>query len=315
MDVARVRHALTYAALLIATRAASVIPLPIAYRLGRLAGQLGWLLWPRGRRWSATNLAHVTGDPALARRYARASFAYYGTYLVDFLRFGSLTGADIEAAIDFDDWPGLEGARNGNGIVFVTLHFGNWDLAGAVLAQRMPITVIADTFANPGLDRVVLDARRRLGMTIVSAGRTGPEVLRALRRNDVLAVLADVPRAGGSVQVDFFDAPIELPDGPARIALRAGAPIIVGGVWRKGPNAPRYNASAELVAFSPTGDREADVRALTQAMARALERLVRRAPDQWYVFRDLWRLDATGAGPEAGPEDAPALAPAPAPTR
>ncbi len=254
------------------------------------------VVWPRGRHWSAANLAHVTGEGERSRWLARKSFAYYGTYLVDFLRFSSLTRADIEEAIDFDDWPRIEGQRTGNGIVFVTLHFGNWDLAGAILAQRMPITVIADTFENPGVDRVVLDARRRLGMTIVSAGRTGPEVLRALRRNDVLAVLADVPRAGGSARVEFFGAPIDLPDGPARIALRAGAPVIVGGVWRKGPTSPRYDACAELVEFLPSGDREGDVRGLTQAMAQALERLVLRAPEQWYAFRDLWRLDAA---PEA----------------
>ncbi|MCC6237920.1 MAG: hypothetical protein IT299_10145 [Dehalococcoidia bacterium] len=291
MDVARARHALTYGALVAATRVAAAVPLALSYRIGRAAGLLAWWAWPRGRHWSVANLAHVTGDGDAARRLARASFAYFGTYLVDFLRFSSLSRRDIAAAIDFDDWPRIEEQRTGNGIVFVTLHFGNWDMAGAVLAQRMPITVIADTFENPGVDRVVLEARRRLGMTIVPAGRTGPEVLRALRRNDVLAVLADVPRAGGSARVDFFGAPIELPDGPARLALRSGAPIIVGGVWRKGPTSPRYDACAELVEFLPTGDREGDVQGLTQAMASALERLVRRAPEQWYVFRDLWRLD------------------------
>jgi lauroyl/myristoyl acyltransferase len=96
--------------------------------------------------------------------------------------------------------------------------------------------------------------------------------------------------------VQLFGAPIDLPDGPARIALRAGAPIIVGGLWRKGPTAQRYDASAEPVRFEPTGDREQDVCGLSQAMAHALERLVLRAPEQWYAFRDLWRLDPQARG-------------------
>lgn len=291
----RARDAITYGALRAASALGSALPLGVAYRLGRAGGYAAWALWPRGRRSAEAALAHVTADPALARRYARASFGHYGAYLVDFLRFGHLTPEDVTRAVDFDDWTPIEALRAGNGVVFVTLHFGNWDLAGAILAQRWPMTAIADSFDNAAIDRAVLGARRRLGMNIVTAGRTGPEVLRALRRNDVLAALADVPPTGGSVRVQFFGAPMEIPDGLARIALRVGAPIVVGGVWRKSPVSARFDASAEAVAFQPTGDRERDVRELSQLMVFALERLVRRAPDQWYVFRDLWRTAGVAA--------------------
>lgn len=295
--VASARTACTRAALEGAMWLASALPLPVAYRLGRAGGYLVCVAWPRGRRASEAALSRVSGgDRALARRRARASFAYYGTYLVDFLRFGRITPAEVAAAIDFNDWGPIEALRAGNGAVFVTLHFGNWDLAGAILAQRWPLTAIADAFDNPALDHVVMASRRRLGMHVVPAGRTGPEVLRALRRNHVLAALADVPPAGGGVRVRFFGAPLDVPDGLARIALREGTPIIVGGAWRKGPTDARFDASAEPVAFAPSGDRERDVRELSQAMVEALERLVLRAPEQWYVFRDLWR---SARAPEA----------------
>ena len=287
------RQALTAVALRAAVWLASAVPLPLAYRVARVVGLATWVMWPGGRRRSIANMLHVAaGDPARARRYARASFAYYGTYLVDFLRFGTLEPQAIAGAVDFNEWGALEAQRTGNGIVFVTLHFGNWDLAGAAIAQHMPLTAIADTFDNPAVDRVVVSARRRLGMRIIAAESPGPEVLRALRRNDVLAALADVPRAEGGVRVEFFGAPLDVPDGIARIALRTGAPVIVGGIWRKGPIATRYGASVETVHFQPTDDRSADVRGLTQAMMHALERLVLRAPEQWYIFRALWFEDA-----------------------
>lgn len=295
--------ALTSVALAAAVRLAGVVPLPLAYRLARLGGLLVWTAWAGGRRRSQANMLYVArGDAALARRYARSSFAYYGTYLVDFLRLGALSPDSIRRAIDFDDWTLLERQRAGHGIVFVTLHFGNWDLAGAAIAQRMPLTAIADTFVNPAVDRVVVSARRRLGMRIIAAERTGPEVLRALRRNDVLAALADVPRTEGGVRVEFFGAPLDVPDGIARIALRAGAPVIVGGAWRKGPTATRYDGGVETVHYEPSGDRAVDVRGLTQAMMHALERLVLRAPDQWYIFRSLWAEDLR---PPAVPPSAP----------
>jgi KDO2-lipid IV(A) lauroyltransferase len=282
-----------YWALRGATAIARIVPVRVSYALARLSGTLVYYVWAGGRRRSIGNMLHVArGNAALARRYARRSFAYYGTYLIDFLRFGGITAAEIGQSIAFDDWPRVEGERTGNGIVFVTMHFGNWDLAGAVLAGRMPITVVADTFDHDGINDIVVGARQRLGMSIVPAERMGPGILRALRSNNVVALLADIPYPNG-VHVDFFGATVAVPDGPARIALRAGAPIMVGGVWRSGPSSNRYDADVERVDFAPSGSTEADVRGLTQAMMTALERLVLRAPDQWYIFRSLW-LDDVG---------------------
>ncbi len=309
---ARARFTPTSVTLASASWLANLLPLQFAYGLGRLGGYAAWALWPRGRHASEAALAHVYGGSrAVARAHARASFAYYGTYLIDFLRFGRITPAEIAAAIDFDDWARIEEQRRGNGAVFVTLHFGNWDLAGAILAQRWPLTVIADTFDNAEVDRVVIASRERLGMHIVPSARPGPEVLRSLRRNDVLAALADVPPTGGGVRVDFFGAPMLIPDGLARIALRTGSPVIVGGVWRKGPSSRRYDASAEVVPYQPTGDRERDVRELSQLMVQALERLVQRAPEQWYVFRDLWGRAESALPTGATLEDAPVAADVP----
>ena len=79
--------------------------------------------------------------------------------------------------------------------------------------------------------------------------------------------------------------------GPARIALRTGAPIVAGVLPRLGPASERFAGVVERVAFGASGDRERDVRALTQATMRSLERMVRRHPDQWYIFRSLWVED------------------------
>lgn len=288
----RTSLALLYASMLAATWLARVTPVGFSYRLARLGGLGAYLAWPGGRRRCVRNMLHVSnGDHALARRYARRSFAYYGTYLIDFLRFGGLDSQHIRERVDFDDWDSIERER-GRGVLFVTLHFGNWDLAAAAIVDRgLPMTAIADSFAHSGINRLVMGARRRLGIRVVPAERLGVEVVRALQRDDVVAMLADVPWRGG-VEVEFFGSTVSVPDGPARIALRLGAPILVGGLWRQGPTAQRYTGGIErVVDIVPSGDRERDVRVLTQEMMRALERLVERAPEQWYIFRSLWLED------------------------
>jgi lauroyl/myristoyl acyltransferase len=280
-------------------RAASMLvrllPVRVGYAIAHAGGVLAYAAWPGGRRRCIDNMRHVAGgDEALARRYARRSFANYAAYLVDFLRFTSTTAAEVEQRVVFDEWDSLERYRTGNGIVFVTMHFGNWDLGAAILALRgFPIAVIADRFPNARLDRLVLGSREHLGMTIIPADRMGPGILRALRRNDVVAVLADIPANGRGVEVEFFGATVAVSDGPARIALRAGSSVVAAALPRVSRSSDRVAGVIAPVEFAPTGDTERDVRALTQAIFTHLESIVRRYPDQWYIFRHLWVADAT----------------------
>ena len=229
------------------------------------------------------------GDKALARRYARQSFGNYGLFLVDFLRQLTSSLEATRRRVVFDRWDELEALRGGNGIVFVTMHFGNWDLGGAALALHgIPVSVVADEFENPRIDRVVRGSREHVGMKVISATRVGPGILHALRRNEVVATLADVPAAPGSgVEVEFFGGRILVPDGAARLALRSGASVVAALLSRKSAWGDEVVPRLEPVEFEPSGDREADARDLTQAIFRTLEPMVSESPPQWYIFRRL----------------------------
>ncbi len=284
-----------YWAFRLGSAVARAVPVRVSYAVAGFFGLLTFYAWAGGRKRCIRNMTHVIeGDEAHARRLARASFANYAIYLVDFLRFTSVTAEEVRQRVVFNEWDRLEAERSGNGIVFVTLHFGNWDLGAAAVAEHgIPISVIADTFGDPRLNDLVLRARRHLGMEILAAERMGPSILRALRRNDVVAMLIDVPQEGQGVPVKFFDGPIAVADGPARIALRTGASVVAVMLPRIG-RSERVAGQIQPVRFTPSGDHEHDVRELTQATMHALEGMVRQHPDQWYIFRNLWVADRKG---------------------
>ena len=283
-----------YWAFRIASRLARVAPLRVAYACGYGSGLLAYCLWFGGRRRCVRNMLRVSGgDRAAARSIARRSFANYGVYLIDFLRFSGLSSEDVRRRIVFDQWNLFDEALDGNGVLFVTIHFGNWDLGAAAVADHgYPTSVIADTFAEPRLNELVLRARRHLGMEILPAERLGPRLLRALRRNQVVAALIDVPQGESGVEVQFFGATIAVPDGVARVALRSRASVVAATVPRLATWSDQVTGDLERVEFEPSGNQERDVRALTQAIFDALETMVRRRPEQWYIFRALWLEDA-----------------------
>ncbi len=289
--------------LYLAFRAASLVlrllPIRVGYAVARAGGTAAYAAWPGGRRRCIDNMRHVSGgDERLARRYARRSFANYAVYLVDFLRLASTTPDEVRQRVLFDEWDTLQACRSGHGIVFVTMHFGSWDLGAAILALNgFPIAVIADRFRNERLNRLVLGSREHLGMTIIPADRMGPGILRALRRNDVVAVLADIPAPERGVKVEFFGGTVAVSDGPARLALRTGASVVVGALPRIARWTDRVAGVIAPVAFTATGETEADVRTLTQAIFAHMEQVIRRYPDQWYIFRHLWVADAARRAP------------------
>jgi len=284
---------LLYWAFIIGTTLARVVPVRLSYAIARLVGYGVYYAWPGGRRRCVQNMRHVTGgDEAAARRVARASLANYVVYLVDFFRLTSSTRSALDARARSESWERGARERTGNGIVVMTMHFGNWDMGATLIARSgVPVTAIADRLANARVNDFVVASRRHLGMTIVPADRMGPALMRALRRDEAVAVVVDVPTPAG-IPVTFFGETILVPDGAARIALRSGALIVAGLVRRVQPWAEDVEADASIIPFTPTGDTDADVRALTQTVFTHFEDGIRRYPEQWYVFRNLWPADA-----------------------
>lgn len=277
------------------------IPIRASYGLATVAGTAGYYLWPRGRRAMHANYLQVLPGAARkeVRRVARASMVNYCKYLADFVRFPRL---GHEAALTLVDggteFESLERAlEDGRGAVIVCMHFGNWDLGAAVTAARgYRPTVVAETFADPRLDAMVLGARERLGMRVVKMEKAGASLLRALKQNGLVALLIDQPRDGDGVKVRFFGGEIAVPAGPARIALRSGARVIPTGFARVEPGKPNVVTLCDFgVELPHSGNRERDIQELTQAIVASHEEFIRRYPDQWYMFRRMF----TASGGEA----------------
>jgi lauroyl/myristoyl acyltransferase len=269
------------------------LPLRAAYFVAARVADICYPLFPRHRRNLNENLARVlqTRDRRAVDRVARRAFRNFGRFVVDFIHFPTMTREEIRGRLRFDDWDNLNALyRRGDGVVIVTLHFGVWDLGAASLAAYdYPVNAVGDVFPYPKLTELVFRSRERLGMKVVPATQVGPGLVRALRRGEMVALLIDVDAQGQGVTIDFFGAPTEVSAGPARLALRLGAAVMPAVVLR-GDDDPTHVIPVidASIAFEPTGDQEADVRALTQQIMWSLERQVRQHPEQWYIFRRMW---------------------------
>jgi len=269
------------------------LPLRVSYTGAALIADIGWLLLPTQRRSTIENMRHVAGAgrEKRAQSLARRSFRNYARYVVDFVRLPAFSAAELARRFEFDEWARYDAAlARGRGCILVLMHFGNWDLGGPVLARRgYAFNAIAETQAHGRLNDDLVAARTAHGIKLIPMERAATGIVRAMRRNETLAILIDRPLDDGGIEVEFFGAPVRVPAGPARIALRTGAKVIAVSQVRARPNDDRVRVIADFEIEAPhTGDAERDAQALTQRIMVAHERVIRRYPDQWYMFRRMW---------------------------
>lgn len=282
----------------LASLLASVVPLRPSYACASAVADLVFAGWREKRENAIDNIHHVfpEADEATTRRVARQSFRNYGKYLVDFIRAQKIRPQELEGKFEVEEaqWQLIEQAQaEGKGTIIAAMHFGVWDMGAALLTQRgYVINVVAERVGHNKLNQMIIASRVRQGMRVIELGRSPASIVRALRRNEILAILIDRPETENGVAIRFFGRRAVVPTGPARLALRTGAPVLPVALVRLNGVSDRVRVLIEPnLNVQRTGDEGRDVCALTEAIFMAHARVIRRFPDQWYMFRRMWEAE------------------------
>ena len=232
------------------------------------------------------------------RRWTRRAFQNYGRYWLEGARLPSVPAHVVRSRFSVVGREHLDRAMAaGAGAIMALPHVGAWEWGGAWLAlEGYPMTAVAEPLEPPELYDWFVSQREAMGLAVVPLGPdSGPALLRALRAGKLVGLLCDRDIAGNGVPVEFFGETTTLPAGPAALALRTGAPVLPTAVYAD----PARHHTAVIMAPLPAerrGRLHDDVARLTQDVARALEVLIRRAPDQWYMFQPNWPSDRCASG-------------------
>lgn len=227
-------------------------------------------------------------DPRALERSVRLAYRHAARYYLEVARTPALGPRDLDERLHIET-PATVAAAFGDGpVIFVGLHFGSIELPALLLAQRVGGAVAPmETLEDPHLQAWFVRTRGAAGVRIVGLREARRELLTALRAGTSVGLVGDRDLTGGGTLVELFDAPAMLPLGPAMLAVESGAPPYVPGVRRT--TGGRYIGRLEPVTVPSEGSRRERVTATTAALARAYERIVEDAPEQWWaVFFPIW---------------------------
>jgi KDO2-lipid IV(A) lauroyltransferase len=191
--------------------------------------------------------------------------------------------------------PGWEmvGRENipGGQAIFFSAHYGNWEMVLPIASQLgMAVSGFYRRASNPVMDRIISTQRMAAlgpGVAMFPKGAQGArQAVAHVMAGGSLGLLVDQKMNDG-IAVPFFGRPAMTAPAAAQFALRFGLPLVPIRVQRLGPGRVRMIVEPPL-AVARTGDRQADILALTTAMNATVERWVRADPGAWLWLHKRW---------------------------
>ena len=254
-------------------------------RLGELMGRATGKLLSSRCNTVIKNLETAFGKAMTSGERARLAgdvFGNIGKTMAEVCRFSIISQEDILTMVSVEGEGCLREALDyGKGAILLGSHFGNWELVGAFIhALGYPIDFLVRGQHNPYVDAYLTSLRQSWGVEVIHSERGMKDVLRALKNNHQVAIVADQHAGSHGIIVEFFGQAVSVPRAPATLSVRTGAPIIIGHMYRNEDNSHRVSFEP-LLYPDPNADVEEEIRRLTMEFTECFERKIRHRPELW----------------------------------
>jgi Kdo2-lipid IVA lauroyltransferase/acyltransferase len=274
--------------MLAALHAFSLLPDFILYKLGVAGGLIFYRIDRRHVRIGMRNLEIAFPEKSAEERsrILRASYMHLGMTAAEYVRLGGFGYRRLARRVTYnrrDIWPQLRAKYPGRGGLMLTAHFGSFELLPAAHAMHgFQITLVHRTQRFMAGDALMTFIRERVGIQVIRKRTAGREMIRALKRGQLVGIPFDQnARRSEAVFVPFFGELAATPGGFDRLAMMADAPVIPVFIVRQPDGRSHVIELSGEIAQQRTTDREADAIVNAARYQKAIEEVVRRHPEQW----------------------------------
>jgi len=281
------------------TALVSIIPSSLGYALAGLFTEVHFRLFPSRRHAALTNLAVMLPGASRRERLRVVRRMMYNSncMLFEFFRLPHVEREELLRSVEVRGREHLDAAlARGHGVIITCTHLGNWELAAVVAAYwGHTLTAVAGVQLNRWLSAAVRETKSELAIHTVSHEDGPRKLLRALERNELVALMVDGDLYQHGDSVEFFGRETRWPTGPGVLARRTGAAVVCGYCERldRGRFRIVIEPALDPVAYPST-------HALNARVAEISSDHIRGHLEQWCIFRPLWE-PSTVAATESAP--------------
>lgn len=289
----RMKFYIEYVPFYLFVKTISFLPFNASLWVGRQLGRLAYAIDKRHRMVAMGNLTAVLGlSESDAKTKAKAVFENLGVIFAEFVRVPAINNDFLEKNVIVEGFDSYQNAKaEGKGVLMLGAHFGSWEFNPVVHLLKMgeEASVVYKNIKNPYVDRFIDSVRKSYGLKTIQFKNSIKEIMAALKRGEGVGILLDqFAEPDEAVIVDFMGKPAYTSYGLALIARKTGAPVVPMFVMREGKG--RYRAVyEEAIHVNRTDDSEKDIRDATIKFNMAIEKYVRKYPEQWFWVHRRWK--------------------------
>jgi len=298
-DKVSVREAAEFAAVWLFVHGVRLLPRSIARAVGAAIGAIAFSVLGRLRRVGVRNLELAFPEMTSSDRETtlRSEYRNLGFLLAEFCKMPDYTAEEASRFIRYEGLENFLAARErGKGVLVLTGHLGAWELSSFYHSlMGMPMGMVIRRLDNPLVDAFVNRIRCLHGNRVIHKDDFARGLIASMRAGETVGILMDTnmtPPQG--VFVPFFGLLACTASGMARIAAKTGAAVVPGFLlWEHSEQRYVLHFGEELEVIR-TGDAEQDALANTASFTSAIERYIRRYPEQWLWLHRRWKTRPPG---------------------
>ena len=178
----------------------------------------------------------------------------------------------------------------GNGVVIMVPHSGNWYMAAWSMAKYgLPLFALAAPQRNPKIDAWMKRQYGDIEVLDRSEKSTLSRIKDKLKSGRAFAILPDLRVPSPDVDVGFLGGRANVSHAGAMFAVRCGSPIVVAAMHRENGKHV-FNHLATLRPDANAADPKAEAARLTREAMTLIDGEVRARPGEWYWYNKRWIL-------------------------
>jgi len=218
----------------------------------------------------------------------------YYCITVTFMELLILSRASQDDIMNMVESGSLEESRKrikeNKGLIYVTGHFGNWELAAlyAGLYSNISLHVLVKKQRNPYVAEWMTKLRERFGNKEITLGVSVKELYKTLASGGTIAIVGDQRGPKDGIRVNYFNQPTMTFQGFSVLSLKRKVPVFVAFFIRNSVGKYRIKITEMSYDNLPGNNSEA-IQELNQRYMTLLEEAVREAPEQWLWMHNIWK--------------------------
>ena len=269
----------------------SLLPFPLLYLLSDGIYVLIYHVFGYRKQvvWSNLRNSFPEKSEAELKGIMRRFYRWFCDLMLETLKTLTVSPATVRRRFEFHGQELLrEYARQGQSVILVLGHYGNWELAGARYSQEKDLPqlyVIYHPLHNMHFDRLLHHMRARSGTRLYTMRETSKAMLRDRHLNTATAFIADqTPSPERAWWTTFLgqETPVFL--GTEGLSKKLGYPVVYIAMER--PRRGHYRMTMELLVADPSNTAEGEI---TETHTRRLEADIRRSPEIWLWTHRRWK--------------------------